>query len=316
MSSPSRALLVVSLCSLAIAFGENSTVRGELRDGAEPLDRYAVYLVSSQRGSDSDRAYVSSSGSFQFRSVVPGNYMLEVRNMQGDVIRQQSITVAGMAVEAFVSLGHTRPAVTPGQPSISVSQLRRDPDGRAARELAQGEEFLLRKDLSNARKHFVRALKVDPDYAEAHAELGTCAFRAGQMDEAKQEFERAVALDPKQIVAWGNLATMLFQSKTFGQAEQVARQGLAAEPGDRKLHFVLGAARFGQGVLEGDTVEHLELASVSYPNAHLMAAEALVRLGDMKRARPHLEASLISNNAAIRARAEYLLGKLERSPAK
>jgi tetratricopeptide (TPR) repeat protein len=305
-------LLVVSVVSAAVACAENVLVRGELRDGAGPLDRYTVVLVNNQKSSDSERAFVSSAGSFQFHAVPQGNYMLEVRNMQGDVVKQQVMVVMGPTMETTISLGHPASSVPTGSGTVSLNQLRHDPDGKAAREFAQGEELLMRNDYTSARKHLMKALKADPDYADAHAELGTCAFRAGQLDEARQEFEKAVELDPKQYVAWGNLATLLFQSKAYKEAENAARKGLVAEPRDLKLHFVLGAARFGQGLITGDTTEHLELATASYPNAHLVLAESLIRLGDTRKARTHLEASLMSSNAEVRARAQYLIGNLDR----
>ena len=108
----------------------------------------------------------------------------------------------------------------------------------------------------------------------------------------------------------------MFQQKAYKEAEQAARQGLEGEPRDLKLHFVLGAARFGQGVYTGDTAEHLELATFSYPNAHLVLAESLLRMGDIARARPHLDASLISNNAEIRARAVFLIQQLDAASKK
>ena len=77
------------------------------------------------------------------------------------------------------------------------------------------------------------------------------------------------------------------------------------------LHFVVGAARAAQSKFNGDTVEHLEQAVQEYPNAHIVLAESLVRLGQAGRARIHIEASMMSSTSAIRDRAAQLMQMME-----
>src|SRR4051812_3888486 len=143
MSCPSRASLVVCLFSALTLFGADGTVRGELRDASGPLDQFTIHLINAQRGMEAERAFVSNLGSFQFQSVTPGSYLLEVRNQQGEVIKQQSVAVVGPMMEPSVSLASAHaPSSTPphGMSStVSVGQLRRDPDGRATREFNQAE---------------------------------------------------------------------------------------------------------------------------------------------------------------------------------
>ena len=229
------------------------------------------------------------------------------------IVKQQMINVAAPVFETHISIApaaRALPAMPVGGATVSVNQLRHDPSGRAAQEFAIGEEFLLKQDIPNARKHLLKAVKADPGYAEAHLELGTTAFRSGQIAEARLEFERAVQLDPKQPIAWGNLASLLFQTKAYNQAEVVANQGLQSFPYDAKLHFLAGASRYAQGQLNQVTTEHLELASKGYPNAHLLLAETLLRLGQVKNVVAHLEASQMPSNSEVRTRAQYLMTKL------
>jgi len=264
-------------------------VRGELRDVPGPADRLTVHLVRPDRSSNSESTFANGSGTFQFFSVAPGSYVLEVRNMQGEVIKQQMITVVGPAFETTISLGGSSrregPAMPAGGATISAKQLRHDPNGRAAREYVLGGEFLVKQDLANARKHMLKAIDADPDYALAHLELGTIAFRSGQIGEARREFERTVELDPKQPVAWGNLASLLFQTKAYGEAESAAQRGLQAMPHDAKLHFIVGASMYARGQFDQGTADHLEQASKSFPNAHLLLGEVLIRLNRKDEAR-------------------------------
>jgi hypothetical protein len=315
----SRIVLVVSLLWLSaasFALAENASIRGEVLDASGPVDRLTVYLTSVERGSTSEKAFVSPGGSFQFASIAQGNYVLEVRNIQGDVIAQRMISVMGGPLETSISLrnisGSPQRGTASGSPTVSVNQLRHDPDGHAVREFLIGEKALLKQDLPRARKYFMKALELDPDYPEAHIELGSTAFRSGRLDEAKLEFKRALELDPKQPMAWGNLAALLYQNKEYDRAEETARDGIRNVPNDPKLHFVLGAARMAKGQYTGDTARHLDLALTDFPNAHVLLAETLLRLGELSRAKPHLEASLASENSKVRARAEFLIREVNK----
>lgn len=295
MSRFVRVLLVVSLLYAPVIAAANAMLRGELRDAGGPADRFTVHLSTLDNSKPSERAFVASSGTFQFLSVPQGSYLLEVRDSSGNVVKTEMITLAGPVFETSISLGSASalPAMPAGGGTVSLHRLIRDPNGRAAREFSLGEGFLVKQDLVNARKHLAKAVEADPDYAEAHLELGTTAFRSGRIDEARSEFERAVELDPKQVVAWSNLAVLLFQTKTYDEAERAARRGLDAAPNDAKLHFLAGASLFARGAINTKTLDHLEQAARGYPNAHLLLAEALNSLGRGNNAIMHLRPVLL-----------------------
>jgi tetratricopeptide (TPR) repeat protein len=164
------------------------------------------------------------------------------------------VSVMGGPLETSISLRNASASAlactASGSPTVSVNQLRHDPDGHAVCEFMLGEKALLKQDLARARKYFL---------IEAHVELGSTAFRSGRLDEAKLEFKRALELDPKQSMAWGNLAALLYQNKEYDGAEETARDGIRNVPNDPKLHFVLGAARMAKGQYTGDTAQHLDL---------------------------------------------------------
>ena len=70
-------------------------------------------------------------------------------------------------------------------------------------------------------KQFREALRLDPDYAQAHNNLGAMLQLAGQFDEALDHYRRALALRPDNLEARSNLAQLL------------SRQGRAAEAADQ-----------------------------------------------------------------------------------
>ena len=306
------ALFAVAVFASPLVEAQNSLIRGELRGAPGAGDQFSVTLISG--AGPPETAYVGAGGSIQFHSIPQGTYQMEVRNMHGEVVKQQMLTVVGPSMETIITLTSALRAPRAASPSdgatVSLNRLRHDPDGKAEREFKIGSDLLLKKDLASARKHLVKALKADPDFADAHLELGTTAYRMGEIDTAKQEFEQALKLDPKLTIAWSNLASLLFHQKAHDEAEIAARHGLEAVPTDAKLHFVAGASQFAKGTLNQDTTHHLELATKLYPNAHLLLAETLMRLGQAKSVLMHLEAALISGNEEVRTRAQYLIGRI------
>ena len=308
MSRLARALLVVS----SIAWAENGFLRGELRDAGSGADRLKVEVSSLDRSNFSESAFVGADGSFQFRSLPMGSYQLQVRSLSGEILVHQMLTIAGPASEIVIAMPVHRNMVPEAGPTVSLSQLRRDPNGRAALEFWRGEDYLMKADLPNARKHLLKAVKADPEFAEAHVELGTTAFRAGEWEEARREFERGVELDPKQTIGWSNLASLLFQTKAYNGAEDAALHGLANAPNDPKLNFVAGASSFARGQVNVAMADRLEKATKGYANAHLLLAEVLLKLGQMKNVMMHLEAALVSTNADVRARAQFLMARIRK----
>jgi Flp pilus assembly protein TadD len=56
--------------------------------------------------------------------------------------------------------------------------------------------------------HWEQALRVKPDYAEAHNNLGAALEQAGRVQEALGHYEQAVRIKPDFVQAQSNLARL------------------------------------------------------------------------------------------------------------
>ena len=63
--------------------------------------------------------------------------------------------------------------------------------------------------LDAAIRQYVAALRLKPDYARAHFNLGVALGRKGQVDPAIAELEETLKLDPGYAPAQTNLARLL-----------------------------------------------------------------------------------------------------------
>ena len=72
--------------------------------------------------------------------------------------------------------------------------------------------------LDEAIPHFQRALQINPDYAEAHNNLGATLFQKGKVDEAIPHFQEALRIKPDYAHAESNLGNALFKKGKVDEA--------------------------------------------------------------------------------------------------
>jgi len=93
-----------------------------------------------------------------------------------------------------------------------------------------------RARLSEAQASYVQALKVDPDYADAHYNLGVVLQDLGRMSEAGASYVRALKLNPQLAKAQNNLGIVLQDLGRTSEAEASYRRALEIDPGYADAH--------------------------------------------------------------------------------
>jgi tetratricopeptide (TPR) repeat protein len=83
------------------------------------------------------------------------------------------------------------------------------------------------------------AIALDPDFADAHCNLGAVYYNRGERDEARRHFERCLRLDPGHVEAHFNLANLLEEEGCNEMALHHYRCGLVADPFYPDLHINL-----------------------------------------------------------------------------
>ncbi len=75
-----------------------------------------------------------------------------------------------------------------------------------------------------------QAVRLSPEYASAHSNLGKVFFKLGRMAEAEQEFATAIKLDPENAAVHINLGSLMAQSGRYDEAMDQFNQALKIEP--------------------------------------------------------------------------------------
>ena len=85
-------------------------------------------------------------------------------------------------------------------------------------------------DISNAKKYYERAIKLDRTYPEAHNNLGTVHYAQKSYGNAIKSYERALALTPNAASIWSNLGTAQFARKKYNEALRAYQYALELDP--------------------------------------------------------------------------------------
>ena len=67
--------------------------------------------------------------------------------------------------------------------------------------------------IDDAIKHYEEALRIKPDYEEAHNNLAIALFRKGDIDGAIDHFQKALQINPNFLHAKNNLSKILALKK-------------------------------------------------------------------------------------------------------
>jgi len=166
-----------------------------------------------------------------------------------------------------------RPMDQPTGESISAARLRHKPSGKAWKAFGRGLKFDQRGAITSAATEFQRAVTVDPEYSEAHGNLGVEDTMLGLFDEAASEFRRAIALDPATAIHHSNFAYVLIRLRRHTEAESEAQTAVSLDAGNAKAQFLLGYLLALRPETRDRAVPHLEYASRELPQAHRVLVE-------------------------------------------
>ena len=172
-------------------------------------------------------------------------------------------------------------------------------------------------NLAEAAGLFAEALRLKPDYAEGHHNLGVAFDRMGRTAEAVTEFQAAMQLNPKlaDAEAHSNLGTLLQKIGRAAEAEAYIRRAIELSPGFADAHLNLGNAlerlqRPSEAIAEYQ--EAVRLAP-GWAEARNNLGQGLAERGRYDEAIPQFEEALRLNPALDLARANLAQAQALRS---
>ncbi|MBM3745189.1 MAG: tetratricopeptide repeat protein [Acidobacteria bacterium] len=84
--------------------------------------------------------------------------------------------------------------------------------------------------LDTAKRHYERALRFNPKYAEAMNNIGTVHYAKRSYRRAVNQYKKALKLAPNSASIYSNLGTAYFARKKYEDAAKAYQQALALDP--------------------------------------------------------------------------------------
>jgi Tfp pilus assembly protein PilF len=159
-------------------------------------------------------------------------------------------------------------------------------------------------EISRAEKSLVKAIKIAPENAAAHFNLGLVKAEQSQGKEAERELKEAFRLDPKMAQAAYNLCILTAKERPK-EALSWCRKAAELHPQEPKFAYTLAFYQKEQGDLQGAaaTLKDLLTQQPSFIDGYLLLAEIYVQGGDRSQAEDMLRQALQVESLPPRDRA-------------
>jgi Flp pilus assembly protein TadD len=105
-----------------------------------------------------------------------------------------------------------------------------DDQTRAEHLFFEGNSHKEKGAMDQAEECFREALRLVPDFAEAHTNLGLLLDQTGRRVEAEHHYLHSIESNPNYLQTYLNLGVLLTHQKRFQEAEGVYRQALELNP--------------------------------------------------------------------------------------
>ncbi|HVZ17981.1 MAG TPA: tetratricopeptide repeat protein, partial [Terriglobales bacterium] len=133
----------------------------------------------------------------------------------------------------------------------------------------RGSDLLTQGKVDEAISQFQRAIKLRPDYAEAHFELAHAYLQKGDTEKVRAELKRVLELDPKSEAARYNLGLSYLYTNELTQAREVFSQMIAINFRSADGHVGLGLVAAAEhndeaAVKEFDTATRIDQDTDAY----------------------------------------------------
>lgn len=270
-------LLFLFLAYFSVASAQ-SVLSGKVitPSGTQPTNPVRVKLTFNGRAIN--ETFTDLSGRFSFPGVNRGTYQLTA---EGDGINFETTTVYaeiaafGSAPQSFTQDIQLRPiAHKPStQPGV-VNAFTQDVPEAARQALALGVKLSGEGKIPEALENMHKAVKIFPDYFDAHLELGNIFLKTEQFNEAIAELDLARQVNPNDERTYQSFGLLLMKQRNFGMAVLIFTEAARLNPANPLNAVMKATALIHQAAVTPESAPASESRSYLLGRAEVAMSQA------------------------------------------
>lgn len=246
-----------------------------------PINQAVLTLYTDMLFSTGDNP-VRQGDSFVFQNVVPGRYIIEATMVGFEQVRRTVELTNASQTEAIVLF--MKPVGTGSSNAYASETSVFTP--KSQKETQSALRDLNSKKYASAEKHLTVALRESPKNATIHYLLGMTCIWTGRESEAKPYLEQALSLDPKHVESLLALGNIRFKAGDNAGTIELLDRALLISPSSWQAHLMLAQAnlRVNNFTSAREHAERAyELGREKAVGAQLLLAQALAGLGENRK---------------------------------
>ena len=304
-------LMLILALFITISAGtrqQGNTITGKVHNSAGKNVSQIMVELESGNGQPAGTTVTNNEGDFYFSGLTATSYIIVIRSLDYEPFSEHVDFVRTVGADdpgerRAVQLTLVPKGTTVTIPSNRVVSSQTLPKG--ARE-ALDRAMTLAKDnkSSEAVAALQEAIKVYPDYFEAHLLLGGEYLKMNRLNEAIAEFELARKINPKDDRVYRGFAQVLMTQKKYALASQVLGEAARLSPSDPAIQLMRATALIEHAIAINPSAS--KEAAAERESAFGMAEKSLAQafeLSGKKLAAVHLQLARLYEKKGDRARA-------------
>ena len=160
-----------------------------------------------------------------------------------------------------------QPSNRPPSGSVSLRSLKHPPKGKAMDLFLKAQGYSEKGDTAHAAEALERAIKISPDFADAHINLGAQYLRMHKWEEGIEELTKAGEIAGPNAMALSNLAFAQMYLHRYDDALGNLKQSLSLAPRAPQTNYLMGMLLAMKPQTRSQALPHLEVAARTLPVA-------------------------------------------------
>lgn len=188
--------------------------------------------------------YIPMTGLFIIIAWATPNILEKWQNRKTVLTRSAIIVLVLLSITTLLQLRHWRNSYNLFSHALKVTENNHIAHSMLAHSLRiQGK-------IEQAIPHNYEAIRIYPDYLNAHYGLGLDLFEIGRTKDAIVHFNHAIRINPNYVKAYNSLAAAFIRLKQFDKAIQSSQKALQIAPNFADAHYNLATALYEKGRID------------------------------------------------------------------